>query len=457
MATALQFVEETTVESPQEPLSERTMARLYFASFWAIVFTGAVRKWLFPGVSVLYLLQDVPIGIAYVYALWKGLYVRGPIFVGIMLLSVVLVLQGILQIIVSGLSTLVAFVGLHNYLFYLPILVVFPICLIPKYRKKFIWWNLIFSIPMCLLAIAQSQAPRSAWINKTSEGEAFGLPGVDVARVSGTFNFTVFYGIWVAIAVALCVGEWLLPKERRAIQKQWLLIVCTFAVNLCHLVSGSRSAIFLAAASIAGGLAAAVALGSSRAILAIGALCILLPLGAAATYVISPVEYAAVLDRFSGDNKADIQSRIGAGVVDWAIEPKFSLVGAGIGMGVDASHIGNTDTYNFTYALSEQDTVRTVMELGTPVGLVYMLCRIALVVGFVLLAYSITRGGTSPHVLPLSFCLMAQAYQGDLTRSATMTASQVMMGYAFILSAYYYPDIIPSLELPADDSPTRSV
>jgi len=446
------------VEIPHESASERTMARLYFASFWAILFTGAVRKWLVPGASIFYLLQDVPIAIAYLAALWTGLYVRGYLLLGILFMSFLLSLQGILQIIVSGLSGVVAVIGLHNYLFYLPMMVVFPICLIPKYRQKFVWWNLITSIPMCLLVIAQAEAPKSAWVNRTSEGEAFGLPGVDVPRVTGTFNFTVFYGIWVAIAVALCVGEWLLPNERRAIKKTWLLIVCTFAVNICYLVSGSRSAIGLAGVSILGGFVAAVVMGSSRAILTLGGICILLPLGAAATYVISPVEYNTVMERMSGESgKADIKTRLAEGVVGWVTEPQFSLIGAGIGMGVDASHIGNSDTYNFTYTLSEADTIRTVMELGTPVGMIYMFTRVALLLGMVVLAFSITRAGSSPHVIPLSFCLFAQAYQGDLTRAATMTASQVMIGYAFILSAYYYPDNIPSLELPAGDSLTRSV
>lgn len=451
-------MDQTTVEQPHESMSERTMARLFFASFWAILLTGAVRKWLFPGVSIFYLLQDVPIGIAYVFALWTGLYVRGYLLLGILVMSFLLSLQGILQIIVSGLSGVVAVIGLHNYLFYLPIMVVFPICLIPKYREKFVWWNLILSIPMCLLVIVQAESPKSAWVNRTSEGDAFGLPGVDVARVTGTFNFTVFYGIWVAMAVALCVGEWLLPNERRAIKKPWLLIVCTLAVNICHLVSGSRSAIGLAGVSILGGFVAAVVLGSSRAILTIGGICILLPLGAAATYVISPVEYNTVMDRMSGESgKADIKNRLAEGLVGWVIEPQFSLIGAGIGMGVDASHIGNADTYNFTYTLSEADTIRTVMELGTPVGMIYMFTRVVLLLGMVYLSFSITRGGSSPHTIPLSFCLLAQAYQGDLTRAATMTASQVMIGYAFILSAYYYPDNIPSLELPAGDPLTRSV
>jgi hypothetical protein len=123
-------------------------------------------------------------------------------------------------------------------------------------------------------------------------------------------------------------------------------------------------------------------------------------------------------------------------------------------MGVDAAHVGSSDTYNFTYVLSEQDTVRNVMELGTPVGLLYVLTRIAFIYGMIFLSIRIVRAGSSPHVLPLSFILLGQTYS-DLTRAATMTASQVMVGYAFILGAYYYPDTITSPDYAAGDSLTR--
>ena len=142
------------------------MAQWYFASFWLIVFTGAIRKWVTPGVTVLYLLQDVPIGLAYLYAIWKGFFDRGYMLLVIIVLSTVLTLQGIIQIVATGLPLLVAIVGLHNYLYYLPMLVVFPICLTEKYRRDFIWWNLIFSIPMCLIAIGQAESPRQAFRSK---------------------------------------------------------------------------------------------------------------------------------------------------------------------------------------------------------------------------------------------------------------------------------------------------
>ncbi len=458
MATTLQFGNELTVENPRESASVRTMAMFYFASFWTIIFTGAIRKWLFPGVSVLYLLQDLPIGLAYLYAIWAGFFDRGYLLLGVLLVSAVLILQGLLQIIVSGLSIFVATVGFHNYLFYLPILIVFPFCLTKEHRRSFIRCNLLLSIPMCILAIAQAESPTSAWINKTSEGDAFGLPGADIARVSGTFNFTVFYGVWVSIAVALCMGEWLLPKERRAIGSQWLLILCTFAVNVCHLVSGSRSAIALAGAAIAGSLVCAIILGSIRAILAIGGICFLLPVAAAMTYVISPGEFNIVLERLTGASYVeDSKGRLVDGLIGFATIPQFNLIGAGIGMGVDAAHVGDANTYNYTYDLSEGDTIRNVMELGTPVGFFYIMIRFGFLLGMVTVAVRVVRSGTSPHVLPLSFCLLAQAYQGDLTRNATMTASQVMMGYAFILGASYYPDNTSSQEFAAGDTLTRSV
>jgi hypothetical protein len=436
----------------------RYLTWLFFASFWAILLTGAVRKWVLPGVTVLYLLQDVPIGLAYVYALWKGIYDRGFPLIVVLAVSALLTLQALLQVIFSGLDPVVAFIGLHNYLFYLPILLVFPICLTEKRRRSVIWLTLMLSLPMSLLALAQNSAPKSAWINKTSEGEAFGVTGADVARVSGTFNFTLYYGIWVAIAVALCLGEWLLPKERRVIRNTALLIACTVAVNICHLVSASRTAILLAAVALVGAMVGAWAVRSTRAITAIAGIVVLLPMLAGLTYVISPDEFNVVVHRFSNqDDVNEGTSRIRTIAIGYITEPDFTLLGAGIGVGVDAAHVGNSNAYNFTYSYSEFDTTRNAMELGTPVGLAYLLVRFGFILGMVFLSFKIVKGGSTPHVLPLSFCLLAECYLGDLTRNATMTSSQVFMAYAFILGAYYYPDSASIPGYQAGQSLTRSV
>ncbi len=446
------------MESPREPQAVRVLAALYFATYWLIIFTGAIRKWMFPGAQILYLLQDVPLVIAYLTALWTGMFSRQLLMMGMVCLSALLLLQGMLQIVFSGLSTFIVGVGLHHYLFYLPMLLVFPICLTEKYRQDFVRWNLLLSIPMCALAILQNKAPKAALINRTTEGEAFGLPGTDVARVSGTFNFIAFYAVWAGMLAALCVGEWLLPKHKRAIKKLWLLLLCSGTVNICVLVSGSRTAIALAGLGVVGAMVAAIALGSTRAIASVAAVIVLVPLCGAATYVISPDEYNIVMERFTGQHYvSDNKRRLEEGTIGFLTEPKFSLIGAGIGMGVDAAHAGSADAYNFTYGLSETDIIRNVMELGSLVGLIYVFTRLLFFLGLILLAYRLVRTGSSPHVLPLSFFLFAQAYQGDLTRNAAITGSMVMTAVVYILGAYYNPDTSASLEDEADALTTRSV
>ena len=434
----------------------RGMTRLLMATWLAILLTGAIRKWLFPGTSILYLLQDVPIAFAYLYAIWKGLYIRGSLMLGILLMSVILCFLALMQMIVSGLAAQVAIVGLHHYLFYFPMMLVFPLCLTLRNRTRFIKWNLYASIPMCALAIAQAMAPTTAWVNHTSEGDAYGVPGADVARVQGTFNFTVFYGVWVASVVAYTMGEWLLPKPRRVLKNNWLLLICTISITLCHLVSASRNAIMLAVIAIFGAGVAAVILGSQRALAAIAGILLLLPVVGGLTYVISPDEFNIVAERFTGERYvADGQLRITDALVGFITLPRFNLLGAGIGMGVDAAHVGNSDTYNFTYQFSEQDLIRNVMELGMPVGMLYAIIRLAFLAGMVFFAARLVRQGSSPHVLPLAFFLAAQGYIGDLTRAATMTASQVFLGFAFILGTYYYPDKT-SPEVQARESMMRS-
>lgn len=441
MATAIQYGNEHTLDLPREYAPAHTVARLFFATFWLVVFTGAIRKWMFPGVTILYLLQDIPIALAYAYALRKGVFDRGLMLPGIILFSVILTLQGLLQIIASGLNLFIFAVGLHNYLFYLPMLLIFPVCLTEKYRRNFIRWYLLSAIPMCALAIAQAESPKTAFINHTSEGDAFGVPGADVARVSGTFNFVSFYALWVGAGVALCLGEWLLPKERRVIRNRWLLILCTGAINLCHLVSASRMAIAYAALAVVGGLICAIMVRSVRAITTITGILLLLPIVAGMTYLISPSEANIIITRFTGKGyQQEGIGRVEIAMFGFLTEPPFDLVGAGLGAGVDAAHAGSIDAYAYTYQLSEEDSVRTVMELGTVVGLFYIFVRVGFAFAMIFLAVRIVRSGSSPHVLPLAIFLGSATYLGDLTRSATMTATQVILGYSFILGAYFHPD-----------------
>jgi hypothetical protein len=438
MATmATQFGDQMTFVAPAESITSKRVAQFFFACFWTIIFTGSVRKWLFPHIAAFYLLQDVPITLAYLYAFTKGYFSRGLLFLYIFFLGSLVTLQALLQIVVIGLSPLIAFVGLHHYLFYLPMMLIFPLGLTPKYRRNFIRWNLWITLPFFLLSIAQAMSSTGAWVNRTTEGDAMGLPGVDIARVCGPFNFAVFYGIWIGTALSMALGEWILPRDKRVFKNKFILPVSTFCLGIMALVSGSRQNILLCAGAVLGMGVAAILIRSFRVIAVILVVIISLPIAAGAVYIISPVEFATVQDRFTGERTSEnLKDRLGASFYSWLTEPEISLIGKGVGMGVDAAHFGSSDAYNFTYSLSEADMTRNVMELGTPVGLLYEFSRIGMALGMILLAYSLVR--VSPHCLPLAFMLFGQVF-ADLTRAATMTFTQVMIGYSFIWAVYLYP------------------
>jgi hypothetical protein len=354
------------------------------------------------------------------------------------LLSASLILLGLLQVVTIGLSPKVAFIGLHHYLYYIPMMLVLPLGLTPRYRRDFIRWNLWSALAMLPLSLAQAVSPPNAWINKSSEGDAFALPGTDVARISGPFNFSSSYGIWIAIALALCFGEWLLPRERRASHSTPLLASATFSWVVITLISGSRQNILLCACAAFGAALTAFVTRSKRGMAAIALGLIALPIAAGLVAVINPIEYEKVTERFTDKTNSsyDMKGRIVENFIGWIYEPDFSFIGKGVGMGIDAAHAGSADAYNFTYSLAESDPVRNVMELGTPVGFLWCTARFGFAIGMILLAWRLNE--ISPHTLALACVLFAQI-GWEMTRNATTTFTQVMIGYCFIFGVAVYP------------------
>lgn len=451
-----------TFEQPEESRAVRRVAQLFFATFWTIIFTGCIRKWLFPSTNVFYLLQDVPISLAYCYALYKGFFTRGTLFIGIILLTAILALLALVQIVILGLSPLVGFIGLHHYMYYAPMMLVFPLALTPRYRRDFVIWNLWSAIAMLPLSVAQAISPPDAWINQSSLGDAFAVAGTDVARISGPFNYTAAYGLWIGIAFALCLGEWMLPKARRASDSTLLLIIATGIWPFIALISGSRENIVICAAAGGGVAVAAAVTGSMRAIAVIALAVFAAPFAVGMVYIVNPEEFNVMLERFTDKTNSNYQmhGRIGENLYGWIYEPDFTFIGAGVGMGIDAAHVGSVDAYNFTYGLAESDTVRNVMELGNPVGYLWVLTRMLFALGMIALAWRLNA--ISPHCLPLAVMLFAQVVW-DMTRYATTSYTQVMLGYCFIFGAAIYPyffekkpKIVPQLEAKFDQAPSTA-
>jgi hypothetical protein len=415
------------------------LAHLFMAAWICVLLQGALRKWAFPSVASIYLIQDVPLLMAYVYALWKGLVWGGKLAWTCVAIAVVLSIETMLQLIFLGLQSRTAIVGLHHYIFYLPILFLAPVCFNFKHRRRFIRWNLVIIIPMALIAMLQSRAPKAAWINRTSAGDdtGFGLTA-DVVRATGTFNFTMFYSIWCGIAVGLVLGEWLLPPGRRSFKSKLLLMVCTLSGVLATMVSGSRTAVMLAALGFMGGFAAVIVTRNIRLIVRFAAVLVLLPIIAVISFLAVPRSFSAVVDRFSGEGaEEDISVRIEHMFIGFLTVPRYSPLGVGIGFGIPAANPGAT----VGLGLSEHESIRTVQEIGSFTGPALVVMRYC--AGFLLLlagfkSLTLPRGHGFPHALPLAFSTVPILMAGELVRSAPVVASETFFTIALILSAVLF-------------------
>jgi len=426
------------------------------AAWICVLMQGALRKWVFPGASILYLIQDVPLLAAYFYAAWKGLLWTGKLAWGCVILTIALSIEGMLQIIFVSLSLRTAVLGLHHYVFYLPILFLAPVCYNLKHRQTFIRWNMLIAVPMAIIAAVQSRSPRGAWINRTSAGDdtAFGLAG-DTVRATGTFNFTMFYSIWCGVAVALVVGEWLLPPERRAFKSRIVLLVCTLSAVLANMVSGSRTAIMLAFLGFLGGFAAVVYTRNVRLISRFSAILLLVPVVAVAGYFAAPASFQAVVDRFSGEeNQQSILTRIDHAIFGFTYAASYSVLGMGVGYGIPAA---NPAAESQGLILSENEPIRLLQEMGTYTGsalvaLRYIACLLMMLVAFKCL--SLPRGHSFPHALPLAFSAAPTLLFGELVRSAPMLSTQIYYSIALILGAVLFQRE-PLAAGPLQESKTR--
>jgi hypothetical protein len=436
----------------REKRTDRDTLAYIFMSAWVLVLMqGALRKWVFPGINAIYLIQDIPLLLAYIFAFWKGLVWQGRLAWMCVAIAILLSIETMVQMIFVDLSLRTAIVGLHHYIFYLPILFIAPVSFNAKHRLQFIRWNLLFIIPMALLAALQSRAPKGAWINKTSAGDetGFGL-ATDTVRATGTFNFTLTYSIWCGFAVGLVLGEWLMPPERRAFKSQIMLLLCTMSGILATMVSGSRTAVMLAGLAFVGGFASVVVTRNAKLIVRFGAVLIVLPFLALAAYIVVPKSFNALTDRFGEDYHEDLYRRINNMTIGFMSVPQFSILGKGIGFGIPAANPGAGA--NTMLLLSEHESIRTVQELGSFVGPALVIFRYCIGIALLFAGYKalmLRRSHSLPHAMPLAFASMPTLAISELVRSAPVISTQIFFAIALILGALLFreeplsPGIVP--------------
>lgn len=211
---------------------ERKMIWIYL---WLLIFEGALRKWILPGLQQPLLLVREPIVIFLVCrALMRG-WIKEKLVTVMIFVSTLSLISSLLW---GHQSIFVGFFGWRLYFFHFPFMYVMGKVLTRDDLMKMIRFILILSIPMTILIVMQFYSPQTAWVNRgiggDTEGAGFG-GAMGYFRPPGTFSFTSGYVCYQGVVGATLIYYLVFNNSLKEKYQfpTWLLAVMAG----CYLVS----------------------------------------------------------------------------------------------------------------------------------------------------------------------------------------------------------------------------
>ena len=412
------------------------LKKLFWAYFLLLIFEGALRKWIVPGLSAPLLLIRDPLGMLILIEAfrrgkwpprWSG--VTGLLAVGLLLLAAV-------QVIVIGNPWAAALYGLRSYLLAFPVAFVMGENLTAEDLRQFGLWTLWILLPMTALEVAQYMASPTSFLNKVAyEGgsQIYYIEGH--SRASGTFSFVAGPTNYVPLAAAFILYGLLNQK----LAKKWLLWAATGAAILSVPMIGARTVVFELACVVAC-MGVAALLGVSQLTRAFK---IAAPVAALFVLVsLLPIFSKAILSfeaRFTEANRMEGGSTRRA-VANRAFLPlQYQLETAdytsnpiGVGMGKGAAAISKLTTGSVTFITGEGELGRVMTEMGPIPGVFFMLFRLLLALYLFARALAEAR-----RQEPLALLLAPMTVTALLFSVSEQPTEQgfMVMGVAFSLAA----------------------
>lgn len=215
--------------------------------FILLVFEGALRKWLLPGLATPILIIRDPLAIWLIYKSWRLQMLTSNFYLTSM---VVIGIVGFFTAIFLGHKNLaVAFFGTRIFLIYFPLIFIIGKVFNAKDVTDLGIFLLWLSVPMTILVAFQFYSPQSAWVNRGVGGdmEGGGFSGaLGYFRPPGTFSFTT--GMVQFYSLAACYIMYFIFKPK--LVNKFLLAAAILALILSIPLSISRTLLFQVALTI---------------------------------------------------------------------------------------------------------------------------------------------------------------------------------------------------------------
>jgi hypothetical protein len=394
--------------------SRRRLRQLLWLYFWLLIFEGALRKWVVPGLSNPLLLVRDPIALL---ALWWGLPLlrqrRWQIWLQPLLLFGSL--GGLLAVTVGHGDLFTALYGARVFLLQMPLIFLFAAVFDRRDVIRFAWVLLWLSIPMTVLLAIQSSLPDSHFLNVGPGGFATAAfqGALGRSRPPGTFTFisgvVSFYSLAAASLFMVLYGSKVRQRDRLFCMVAGIALVVALPVSISRSLLAGYLLVLVS-------LIATLLISRVRIVpLVSGLAAVLLAFGLATTLPVFQDTSAAFLARWEGAGSASGTDRDEVGDMGIAtnqlqnrVLPGFTkpfsdleripLLGNGIGLGsnVGAQRLGDGKGF----LLGEGGWEVSIGELGPVLGLPFILWRVALAFWILRLALrAASRGNRLPLIL----------------------------------------------------------
>jgi len=385
---------------------ERTLKNLVWLYVILLIFEGALRKWLLPGLANPLLIVRDPIAIGiYLVAYYTGRFPFNA-FIGA---TLVLALCSVGASFLAGQhNLLVMLYGLRINYGHLPLIWIIPRIFTREDVERLGSFLLLVAIPMTILMVIQFRSPMGSFVNRgigsDEGGQIFGADGR--IRPPGFFSFITGPQLFYPLVAAFFLHQ--VASHRRL----WLplLLACGLAIVIALPVSISRTAM-LATAIV--GLAfvctlpftgrGATLLRTVLLVAVVGVGVSFLPVFQEGTRVFMMRWQTAAIGN-EGDAWGSIFGRIMGNFTQpffWAAQAPFFGTGIGVGSNVGARLLAG----QIGFLLVEDEWGKVFLELGPLLGGAFLLLRVSIVLDLAVKSFrALFRSRDSLPLLLLSAC-----------------------------------------------------
>ncbi|MBS7566459.1 hypothetical protein KHS38_18790 [Mucilaginibacter sp. Bleaf8] len=378
--------------------------------FYLLIFEGALRRWVLPGLATPLLLVRDPVAIWIIYKAWEKKLI--PVNGYIVSMVIVGVVSMFTAVFFGHGNLFVALYGSRIWLLYFPLMYVIGVIFTREdvllFAKRYMW----LSIPMTVLITLQFYSPQSAWVNRGVGGntEGAGFSGaMGFFRPPGTFSFASGVGSFYS-ALASFVFYYCLDTKN--VNKK-LLIASIISLLIAVPISIIRGLFFQVGVTLVFMLLAALRKPKLMAkvvpALIAGFMLIILlsqlPFFQTATEAFT--ERFTVANESEGGVEGVVGDRYLGGMIaafTKAAEQPFWGYGSGMGTNVGGTLLTGKQSF-YGVINGEIEWQRVVGELGLLMGVVVIFIRTVICVQFFVDSYNKLNVNDFLPWMILPFCL----------------------------------------------------